>query len=146
MRLNRERDNIVIAAVVGIVGFMGVLAIIFYATGAWVFSENAEITELGVCLNNAQYTPVQSLSTDIQQFYWCGVVKGTTYRTGGLYLYYENKVIFQQNIKVQPGYFFLPVSTAQFDVFQPGRYHADIGAERQILAKTEFTVVAQKSP
>ncbi|MFN8491261.1 MAG: hypothetical protein U0350_26930 [Caldilineaceae bacterium] len=145
MKWNWEKDWIVIVAIIGVSCFGGIIAIICYATGVWVPQQDAEIIEFGVCLNNSQYTPVQSLPTDAHQFYWCGIVEGTTYRTGELYLYYENNVIFQQNIKVQPGHFFLPVSTNQFDIFQPGRYRADIGAERQILAKTEFSVIGQKS-
>lgn len=141
-----ERNGIVIASVVGLVCFMGIVGIICYATGVWVPYEDAEITELGVCLNNTAYLPVRSLPIDIQQFYWCGTVKGTTHSTGTLYLFYENKVIFQQSVEVKPGHFFLPVATKRFDVYQLGNYRAEIRATQQIVAKTEFAVVAQKSP
>ncbi|MCX6045664.1 MAG: hypothetical protein NT075_11180 [Chloroflexi bacterium] len=145
MRWNWEKDWIVPGAMFGIACFMAIVATICYGLGLWIPVEDAHITALGVCLNNTAYAPVPLLSTDTQKFYWCGIVEGTTYGTGTLYLFYEDKVVFQQSLKVELGHFFLPVLTKEFDVYKPGHYRVEIRAEKQTIAETEFTVTAAKS-
>jgi hypothetical protein len=101
--------------------------------------QDSKITQLGVCLDPTQLAPVESVPIDIDQFYLCGTVEGTTFRTGTLYIFYLNEVVFQDGVKLDPGAFFLPISPDQFEISVSGRYRAEV-RYRQVLAKTEFTL------
>ena len=145
MQWNTSRDIVAIYAITGCLCLLVVLLTIGYFTGLWVPSYNAEIVELGICLHNSQYVPVQSFPNNTNQVYLCGKLQGTTYRTGALYLFYEESVIYQDDVRLALGTFFAPIALEN-QTFKPGHYRAEIGYAHQILAQTQFTVVDAQSP
>jgi hypothetical protein len=112
-----------------------------YFLGLWVPVQDSKFTQLGICLHDEQLNPVETVATSISRFYVCGMVEGTTYRTGTMYIFYEDTVVFQESLKVQPGAFFLTLTPQRFAQFQPGNYRIEIGYQRQVLIQTEFTVI-----
>lgn len=145
MRWNTSRDKVVIYTMAGVLSLFAVVLTIGYFTGVWVPSYHAEIVELGICLHNSEYIPVQSFPNNTNQVYLCGKLQGTTYRTGILALFYENSVIYQDDVRLELGTFFTPISLGKQN-FKIGHYQAEIGYAHQILAQTQFTVVDAQSP
>lgn len=145
MHWNTSRDTVVIYAIIGVLCLFVIVLAIGYSTGVWVPSYNAEIIELGICLHDSQYTPVRSVPNNTNQVYLCGKLQGTTYRTGILDLFYENSVIYQDDIRLELGTFFIPLSLGKQN-FKIGHYRVEIGYAHQILAQTQFAVVDAQSP
>lgn len=142
MQWNSKKDGIVIVAVIGILCFMGVVMTICYVTGIWVPFKDARVTELGLCLDSAEYAPIQAVPTDVDPVYLCGSVEGTTDRSGTLYIFYDDLVVFQTGVSLAPGLFSLPLSPKQFDSFAPGSYRAEIWYAKLVIAQTQFRVVS----
>ena len=126
----------------GIIGL--ILVIIGYVAGGLpsIPRYDAQITAMGICLNESSFSPVASIPDDVNQFYLCGTVEGKTKRTGTLYLFAENTVVFQDGVTVMPGACFIPLVATEFDSFKPGTYYVEINYAKQTLAKTKFEVTA----
>lgn len=103
-------------------------------------SYHAEITKFGVCLDEPGDTPISTILKDVDKFYLCGTVEGTTNLEGTLYLFYADTVIFQKVLELKLGNFSVPIAVEQLDDFQAGSYRAEIAYEKQILAATSFQV------
>jgi len=98
------------------------------------------ITELGICLDTS-YHPVQTPLANVEQLYICGNVEGQTPRPGGLYLYYEGKVIYTDSFKEYPGIFhqlLLPSGP-----FKTGEYKVEIVYAKTLLAQATFEILPQ---
>lgn len=126
-----------IAIVLGICYFTGILPS--------MPDYDAEITAMGVCLHNSTFSPVASIANDINQFYLCGVVEGTTNLSGTLYLFFGETVIYQDGVTVNPGEFFLQISTTELDSFHSGLYRAEINYAKQLLAEVTFEVIDESA-
>jgi hypothetical protein len=125
-----------------------VVAGICYLTGnlPGYYEYDSKITAFYVCLDNTEFEQASFVTNDIETLYFCGVVEGTTDRGGMMYLFRENSVIFQKDVQLELGTFFLPVNRAQLNGFTPGNYHVEIRYSRQILAQTNFIVTSSESP
>jgi hypothetical protein len=134
--LNEMRQ--VLPAVVAVGGtvfliiYVGCLVI-----GKCYLTYDSVITEIGICLDTS-YRPVTEVPRSTQQIYICGLIEGTTPRPGGLYLFYEGKVLSTSDFDQHPGRFFQPLRTSQ--ELKPGAYRVEIGYARRILAQTEFYI------
>jgi hypothetical protein len=117
-----------------------------YATGIIppLANYHADITKFGACLDEPGDTPISTILKDVDKFYLCGTVEGTTNLEGTLYLFYADTVIFQKGLALKLGNFSVPIAVEQLDDFLVGSYHAEIAYEKQILAATSFQVTDNK--
>ena len=130
-----------ILAGVIIVGFATILLV---NIGCLLLNEcyleyDSVISEVGVCLDT-DYQPVANVPLNPKQLFLCGKIEGTTPRPGGLYLFYENRVIYTADYKHDPGVFFQLLPTEQ--QLEPGKYRVEILYAKRKLASTEFFVIA----
>jgi hypothetical protein len=100
---------------------------------------DAEITHFGICLNNDEFQPVPEVPIELERFYICGLIEGTTRRNGSLGIRREGRPVLSQDFSEPPGYFFVPVRLA--DRFTEGRYQVDIGYARRTLVSTQVSIV-----
>lgn len=121
-----------------IIGF-GVIIVIAQLSGRGTIGKSSRFTEFHVCLNNNRYEPVTVVPPGTDILYLCGVIEGNGIRRGYWHLYFGDEMLRGQYFEHFPGTFFEPVRLN--DGLKAGHYTIDMGSARQVIAKTEFTVV-----
>ena len=136
---NRSSKEMVLA--IALIG--GIISIVFYLTcllfGKCYREYDSTIVNLEICSNTSQ-RPVETISVNTKLLV-CGQIEGTTPRPGGLYLFYEDRVIFTTDFRQDPGDFQQLISLDKPLIV--GEYRVEIGYAKQILAETKFEVIAQ---
>jgi hypothetical protein len=134
---NKEIRNLIMMAAI-----VATIILILYAgcllLGRCYLRYDSQIRVISICLKNTTYQTVPSFSTDIEEIYLCGQIEGTTPRPGGLYLFFQDTVIYTTDFEQPPGVFFksLPIERMR----QPGTYRIEIWYAKRLLATTEFSV------
>jgi len=80
-----------------------------FATGTLAPLQTAQITELGVCLNDDVYQPTVVVPRGTEQLYICGTLSGTTKRTAWFHLFRNTTLVHSTSATVAPGAFLISV-------------------------------------
>jgi hypothetical protein len=118
------------------------VVLIVYSTCIWLgrcYAQfDSKIADINICLSETEYQPRSSFPNNVSQVYLCGHVEGTTPRTGGLYLFSHEDVIYTTEFAQSPGLFFQELPVEEIRI--PGIYRVEIWYAKLLLNQTEFSV------
>jgi hypothetical protein len=131
--------NIIYLSILG--GTLGFILIFILAqlSGRGPIGNDARFAEFRVCLDDNDYQPINIIAAETTTIYLCGVIEGHGIRQGYWNLYLNEKMIQGRYLEHFPGIFFERVFFK--DGLKSGHYVVHIRSARQVIAKTEFTVI-----
>ena len=115
-----------------ILAWLMIVGIMWMTSGA-VFVYDSQITQFGICLDDASFNPVDIVPMSAGAFYVCGLVEGTTIRPGSLIVKRGASPVYSDDLALPLGYFYLRVPLTA--AFIPGEYYTQIGDARKTLVE-----------
>lgn len=140
LRPPRPRQVLIIAVVVGGIGFLLVAYSCLFRNSCYL-SYDSEITEVGICLEEAVYEFVTTVPDHADHVYLCGRIEGTTPRPGRFHLFRAGTdlpSVYSTDFEEPVGLFFFSLERQK--LLEPGEYEVQIGYARETLARTKFSV------
>lgn len=126
-----------------LVWLLATLGLVITVMLVYIFvpARDAEISRIGVCLQDLTFNPTEIILESQGRFYICGLIQGTTKYSGTLSVrqYGEAKALLVEPFSSPPGYFYVPIEMSS--EFRPGEYVAQIKFTRDFVTAIQFRII-----